>query len=112
MDPALPRPAPAVRPPAGFFVARWRGQVPLWLLFWRDMVLIGTTINVLAAVAAVIMARQDMPQAAVVLVFLSPLPWNLFLVVAVWRSSAASREPWVSAARLAALCWLAVVTVI
>ena len=38
-----------------FFVRRWRGLVPLSVLFWRDMLAVGTFVNVLAAFAGLML---------------------------------------------------------
>jgi hypothetical protein len=53
---------------AGFFSDRWRAQVPMRLLFWRDMVVVGTLINLLFTGVALAMAASDLPIAVVTLV--------------------------------------------
>jgi hypothetical protein len=70
----------------GFFSRRWRGDVPLSRVLWLDMLGIGTFINLLASLAALILLSQKLdPRIAVALHF-APLPYNLFLFMAVWRS--------------------------
>lgn len=70
----------------GFFSRRWRGDVPLSRVFWLDMLGIGTVINLLASLAALILLSQKVdPRIAVALHF-APLPYNVFLFMAVWRS--------------------------
>ena len=39
-----------------FFSHRWHGQVPVRLLFWRDMLVMGTAINLLATFGALMLA--------------------------------------------------------
>jgi hypothetical protein len=69
----------------GFFAQRWRGQVPLRRLFWRDIVLIGSLINLAATFLALMLAAQGVATALAVVVHFSPLPYNLFLCGALWR---------------------------
>ena len=45
--------------PFGFFSRRWRRQVPLGTLFWRDMVVVGSGINLVAAFVALMALGQD-----------------------------------------------------
>ena len=42
----------------GFIARRWRGDVPLRTVFWRDMLGVGTAVNVLFTFAALIAATQ------------------------------------------------------
>ena len=53
-----------------FFTPRWQGRIGWRTLFWRDLLLIGTGLN--------------LPW--VVLVHLLPLPYNLFIVSAIWSA--------------------------
>lgn len=91
---------------AGFFAHRWRGEVPMRVLFWRDMVLVGTMINLLATGVALAMAASDVDIVLAAAMHFAPLPFNLFLVAAVWRL------PGAGAYRGAALAWLALVTLV
>ena len=91
---------------AGFFSSRWRARVPMRVLFWRDMLLVGTLINVVFTGVALAMAASSMPMALAAAVHFAPLPYNLFLVVAVWRLPASALHRWAS------LAWLAFVTLV
>lgn len=90
----------------GFFAARWHGDVPLSLLFWRDMVVVGTAINMLTTVAAIVVLAMGGSTAAALAVHLAALPYNLFLFLAVWRMAgkAAPSTAWLS--QLGAAAWL------
>lgn len=101
-------------PPArdGFFGARWHGHVPLGRLLWPDMLLYGTAINVAAAVVALVLDVQGAPGPVATAAYLAPLPYNLFLLAAVWRRSADAREPWATGARVLALGWAIAVKII
>ena len=90
----------------GFFSARWRAQVPMRVLFWRDMLLVGTLINVLATGIALAMAASGVDMAWAAAVHFTPLPYNLFLVGAVWRQPVSPVQRWASVG------WLALVTLV
>jgi hypothetical protein len=69
----------------GFFAQRWRGQAPTKRLFWRDMVLVGSLINLATTFLALMLAAQGVATAVAVAVHFLPLPYNLFLCGALWR---------------------------
>ncbi|MEQ1952291.1 hypothetical protein [Mesorhizobium sp. CN2-181] len=71
----------------GFFTARWRGEVPLATLFWRDTIVIGTAINIAATVASLGLLAAKVPLWVALAVHFGPLPYNLFLAFAVWRTA-------------------------
>ena len=75
----------------GFIARRWRGDVPLCTVFWRDMLGVGTVVNVVATFAALMMASQGAPGWVAVAIHLLPLPYNLFLLAAVGRAPPRSR---------------------
>lgn len=102
-------PSEAVNPhPSESFVARrWRGEVPLRTVFWRDMLGVGTATNLLATLLALAAASQGAPSWLAVAIHFAPLPYNIFLVAAVGRA----RPPSV-AAKILAMAWLAVMTVV
>ena len=97
-------------PPPGapsFLVRRWRGEVPMRTVFWRDMLGVGTAANLLATFIALMAASQDAPGWAAVVVHFAPVPYNVFLCAAVGRARPASRL-----ASSVALAWLAIMTVV
>lgn len=109
------------RPPAGhhrqaplksFLLARWRGEVPLGVAFWWDMWCVGTTINIAAALAGMVLLAADAPTAIAAFIFFAPLPYNLLLLLSVWRSAEKAAGPGSVAARLAAAAWVILATVI
>ena len=89
---------------------RWRGEAPLGTVFWDDMLIAGSALNLGLTRLAMALASADAPDAVAALAFFAPLPANLFLVAAVWRSAARSRPLVAAAARGAALFWLVVAT--
>lgn len=98
----LPSPAPG-----RFFSHRWHGQVPVRLLVWRDMLVIGTAINLLATFGALMLAAQGAGTGVAALVHFAPLPYNLFLFVSLLRSPQRSQALWVIG-----LLWLVMVTLV
>lgn len=96
-----------VRPARNFFARRWRGEVPMRTLVWRDMLGVGTAINVLATFVALAAAVQGAPSWLAAAIHFSPLPYNLFLFTSVGRAS--SRSSW---AIILAMVWLIVMTVV
>jgi hypothetical protein len=95
-----------------FFASRWRGEAPLDRLFWRDMVLVGTLLNLFTTAAAIVLLGLKAPLAAVLAVHFLPLPYNIFLFAAVWRTADAAGNAKAAFFRSAALLWLVAATVI
>jgi hypothetical protein len=91
----------------GFFSRRWRGEVALPRLLWRDMFGVGTFINVLASVGALVLLAQRVDGRLAVALHFAPLAYNLFLLMAVWRC--AQRTALTSAM---ALAWFVVMAVV
>ena len=95
------------RPAQHFFARRWRGEVPLRTLFWRDMLGVGTAVNLLATFVALMAASQGAPTWVAVGLHFAPLPYNIFLTAAVVRALPRSRF-----AAVGSLAWLALMTVV
>ncbi|QPC85820.1 hypothetical protein GA830_03035 [Mesorhizobium sp. NBSH29] len=102
----------AAKAEPGFLMARWRGLVPLDRLFWRDMLLIGSALNAVASVVALLMLEAKLPLAAVLAVHFAPLVSNIFLFFAVWKTAAAQPGPLALMAQIVAAIWLVVATVV
>ena len=98
--------------PFAFFVRRWRRQVPLGLLFWRDMVIVGSALNLAAAFAGLMALGFKAELAVAMLVFHAPLPYNIFIVAAIWRTADLADVAKASSARLGAVLWLVAATVL
>jgi hypothetical protein len=69
-----------------FFRMRWQGAVSLDRLFWRDLVFVGTAISATSSAVALILLSLKMPLAVVLAMHFAPVPYNLFLTLAVWRT--------------------------
>lgn len=92
--------------PNGFVQRRWHGQVGWPTLFWRDMLAVGTVLNLVASFGAMAVLALGAPGTVAVALHFAPVPYNLFLFLALRRL--AQRPASVVAA---ALAWLVVVTV-
>jgi len=90
-----------------FFARRWRGEVPMHTLLWRDMLCVGTVVNMLATFVAMMAVSQDAPSWAAVAIHFSPLPYNIFLFAAVRRAVPRSRVT-----ATVSIVWLALMTVV
>ncbi len=95
-----------------FFTTRWRGDVPLSLLFWRDMVVVGTAISIASTLIAVLMLGLHAPLALVLAMHFGPLPYNVFLFLAVWRTSGRLGGWRAQLAPLGAAVWLGAATLV
>lgn len=95
------------------FVRRhMQGSVPLARVFWWDMLLVGTLINLVAGGAALAAHVAGAPFWLAALIFLLPLPLNLLLILSVWRSTGKEAGGWSALARAASLVWLALMFVV
>jgi hypothetical protein len=70
----------------GFFACRWHGEVPLSLLLWRDMLGVGSLVNLACSVLALVMAACGAALGVAAAVYFAPLPYNAFLFAAVCNS--------------------------
>ena len=93
--------------PEGFFLRRWRGEVAWPTLFWRDMMGVGTLLNLAASFGALMLVALGSPGAAAVALHFAPVPYNAFLFAALWRLA---RRP--ALAVVVAAAWLVVMTVV
>lgn len=99
-------------PMTSFLQSRWLGEVPLETVFWRDMLLVGSLLNMAAAAAAYAMIAADYPGLLAMLVFVLPLPWNLFLLVAVWQSADRDGGAAALTAKVISVIWLVAMFVV
>ncbi|KUM23310.1 hypothetical protein AU467_10280 [Mesorhizobium loti] len=114
----MDKPEPAGSAPAkadhgaGFFRARWRGDTPLDRLFWRDMLLAGTAINIASSGLALMLLGLKLPLWLVLTVHLLPVPYNIFLALAVWRTAEKTGSAEASLMMLGSALWLIATVVV
>lgn len=104
--PLLPNP-PTPPEPGGWLRRRWRGTVAWPTIFWRDMLVVGTLVNLLASFGALMLVALGAPAAFAVALHFAPVPWNLLLFALLWRLP---RRP--AAAVLAGAAWVVLMTVV
>ena len=90
-----------------FFARRWRGEVPIHTLLWKDMLCVGTAVNILATFIALMSVSQGAPSWAAAAMHLAPLPYNILLFAAVARASPRSQI-----AVTVGLVWLVLMTIV
>ena len=89
-----------------FFRARWRGQAPLDRLFWRDMLLVGTALSLASSALALILLGLKLPLWLVLAVHFLPVPYNIFLTIAIWRTAEKSGGFKAQLMMLGSVLWL------
>ena len=100
----------AERPAAGNIVRRlWAGEEPLGRAFWAYAMVGGSLLNAAATLLAMALLAADAPAIVAVAAFALPIPYNLLVLVAVWRSAGAYRGPplWADLARMGIVVWAA-----
>lgn len=85
---------------------------PLTQLVWRDMLLIGTAINVLATVLALTLFAARAPTALAAAVHFLPVPFNVFVCLVVWRRAGETGGAVATFVRAASVAWLALVVIL
>lgn len=90
----------------------WHGRVPLARAFWEFAIIYGSITNIVTTLAAFALFANDFHPALGLSVFFLPLPYNLLMVVAVWRSAGQYFGPamWAVLARALILAWAVIAT--
>jgi hypothetical protein len=89
------------------FVRLWRGEESLARAFWEYAILYGTLANLITTAATFAALALGLSGAIALAFFVLPIPYNIFVVVAVWRSAQryqGSRE-WALLARIGVVVW-------
>lgn len=91
----------------------WRGEVPLERTFWTWGVLIAVAVNVSTTAGTFYLVSVDRPFAAFFVGYVMSIPYNVFMLVAIWRSAARSQETpqAILGARIIALIWLTLLSI-
>jgi hypothetical protein len=92
--------------------ALWNGEVPLAHVFWSWAIIYGSLANLATTAVALAGIVLGWPGWLAVLIFFLPLPYNVLMVAAVWRSADRYQGDavWAHAARIAILVWAAIAT--
>lgn len=90
---------------ARYFRQLWHGEIPFSRVFWTDMLVVGTSVNILFLGAAMlIFASGISPLLGLVAHFL-PVPYNLALAVGASRSAEIVEPGWAWVAQAIATLW-------
>ncbi len=86
----------------------WDGRRPLGETFWWYAVAYGFLLNFVTSLVFFAQLANDANMAWIALAFAVPIPYNIFVVVAVWRSAGRyqgprSRADW---ARIGSTLWI------
>ena len=92
----------------------WRGGLPLGRAFWLWGILGGGIVSLLTTLLALILLAAGAPAWLAVLVFAAHVPWNLVLLVGVWRSAGRPEASPAAAnlVRLIILVWVVVLSLL
>ena len=90
----------------------WAGELPLGEAFWWYAVGYGLVLNLVTSLLFLLLITRDAGVAPLIFVFLLPIPYNLMVVVGVWRSANRYAGPrkWADLARAGTLVWMVVLT--
>lgn len=96
------------------FGALWRGEIALPRVFWTYAVLYGLLVNLASTGASMALFAADAPTPLALAVYFLPLPYNVLMVVAVWRSAGRFQGPqrWADVARVAVIAWVVTLTIV
>lgn len=90
----------------------WRGELPLGEAFWGWAVLGGLLVNLSTSLGFYLLLIEDLLIPALLVGYGLSLPYNLIVVVGVWRSANAYRggKTWADLARIVTLVGMAVLS--
>jgi len=92
-----------------WLVDLWNGRVPLARAFWEYAIIYGSALSLIFTLASLFAFSQDWHTLGIAF-FLTPVPYNLLMVVAVWRSAARYEGApiWSTLARALIIVWAAI----
>ena len=87
---------------------RLAGDVPLGEALCSDMLVIGSMVNIAIGLCAFAMIAADFPIWLPVIIFLAPQPYNIILLISVWRSASRRTQRGADLAIAAAVIWFVI----
>ncbi len=87
--------------------ALWAGEVPLARAFWGYAIAGGLALNLATTALSLALFAADAPTVLAVAALALPVPYNVFVCVAVWRSAEryGGERRWADLARVAIVLW-------
>jgi hypothetical protein len=73
-------------PLQAFFLDRRQNRVAWSLLFWRDLLLFGTLLNICTTLLSLVLLSKNVSMGAVLAIHLLQLPYALFIIHSLWRA--------------------------
>jgi len=85
----------------------WRGEETLARAFWEYAILYGTLANVIVMIGMFAAIAAGASAWIIAVLYVLTVPYNVFVVVAVWRSAGRYRgaPEWAMLARIAVVVW-------
>ena len=92
----------------------WAGDVPLPETFWWYAVTCGVLANIVTSGLFLILIIEDVTPWWLVPAFLLPVPYNIFVIVAVWRSAEKYQgdRKWADLARAVTVVGMVILTLL
>jgi hypothetical protein len=92
----------------------YRGGLPLGRAFWLWGILGGGIVNLVSTLLALTLIAASAPAWLAVLAFAAHIPWNLMLLVGIWRSAGRPEVSPAAAnlARTIILAWVVVLSLL
>jgi hypothetical protein len=89
-------------------VQLWAGDVPLGQAVWTYAVVYGLLINAVSSLLTFALFAQDAPAIFGLAFLVAPIPYNILVVIGVWRSADRYKGPTSHAeiARFATIAWM------
>jgi len=90
----------------------WVGRVPLKQAFWQWAIVYGLLVNLATSGLFLGLVVMDATALPLIATFLLPVPFNLFVAVAVWRSADRYQGPekWADLGRAVTIFWMLILT--
>ena len=90
----------------------WVGAVPLKEAVWWYAVGYGLAVNLITTLLFLGLLTNDAATVFLIIAFALPLPFNLFVIIAVWRSADQYQGPkkWADMARMGTVLWMIILT--
>ena len=91
----------------------WRGEHDLHDTFWRYTIMYGLLVNIVTSIAFVTLVTGGHPAMASIVGYGFSLPYNIFVVVAVWRSASRYQGMQTTSAfmRVVAILWMGMLSI-
>ncbi|MFQ5625901.1 MAG: hypothetical protein ACE5FM_04520 [Methyloligellaceae bacterium] len=96
------------------FFRLWHGELALQNAFWNWAVFGGLVINIVTTVLFLFLITADRPISAFIVGYAFPVPYNIIVLVGVWRSAErfTGERRWADLARIVTVIGMVLLSVI